>query len=440
MAIATDAGGRLVPARRTVDVAPLGAEHQRPARQGPAHPRQGHHRRRPTSTRPTSAPDGAYTIPAGNLFPLVARRAAGQDAARDLRDGLPQPVPHPGRRERRRLRHRLLAGLADAARSPRPGRRRPRRDRPPPVQLRLADLLLARPRRTTAGTSTSSRRARRRSARRWTTRAADRLRQPDGPHNDSRWNARRRPGRRARPAPTCRRSPIRTSGTRTATTTPRRRSARRASATTRRRRADRAGLDDRVPAAVPGALHRRRRPARRGEVPLRPGQPEPDEVPAVLRQLDHPRRVHARTRCARSSSTRRTASSRSTASWTAAQANIADSPFDVRVRQPDGHAVRRRRRVLPADLRRRLLRHQPGRRHVPVGVRQGPARAEGRAQRRQDRRRRAADGQLLERGLAATTIRATRSASSGTSATARRSRPSPTRRTSTPRPAATPPC
>ena len=52
---------------------------------------------------------GAYTIPAGNLFPMVARRPAGQDAARGLRDGLPQPVPDPGRRERRRLRQRLLA-------------------------------------------------------------------------------------------------------------------------------------------------------------------------------------------------------------------------------------------------------------------------------------------------------------------------------------------
>ena len=39
----------------------------------------------------------------------------------------------------------------------------------------------------------------------------------------------------------------------------------------------------------------------------------------------------------------------------------------------------------------------------------------------------------------ATTIRATRSASSGTSVTARRSRPSRTRRTPTPRPAATRP-
>ena len=66
----------------------------------------------------------------------------------------------------------------------------------------------------------------------------------------------------------------------------------------------------------------------------------------------------------------------------------------VRVRQPERHAVRSRRRLLPADVRRRLLRRQPGRRHVQVGVRQGPARAERRAQRRQDGRPGPADGEL----------------------------------------------
>ena len=57
--------------------------------------------------------------------------------------------------------------------------------------------------------------------------------------------------------------------------------------------ADRAGLDDRVPAALPGALHGRRGSAGHLEVPLRAGQPEHDEVPAVLRRLGHLRRVHA---------------------------------------------------------------------------------------------------------------------------------------------------
>ena len=48
----------------------------------------------------------------------------------------------------------------------------------------------------------------------------------------------------------------------------------------------------RLPAALPGALHGRRRTARHRAVRLRPGQPEPDEVPALLgRGLDR-RRVH----------------------------------------------------------------------------------------------------------------------------------------------------
>ena len=58
----------------------------------------------------------------------------------------------------------------------------------------------------------------------------------------------------------------------------------------------------------------------------------------------------------------------------------------VRVRQPDGPAVRGRRQLLPADLRRRLLRRQRGRRHVPLRLRQGPARAAGGAGRHAHRR------------------------------------------------------
>ena len=93
------------------------AEHQRPARQGPPHQGQGrrHRRRRRQQGRLLGSGTGAYTIPAGQPVPARRGRAAGQDAAGDLRDGLPQPVPHPGRRERRRLHLRLLARRADAA-------------------------------------------------------------------------------------------------------------------------------------------------------------------------------------------------------------------------------------------------------------------------------------------------------------------------------------
>ena len=119
-----------------------------------------------------------------------------------------------------------------------------------------------------------------------------------------------------------------------------------------------------------------------------PANPNTEEVPGLLRQLGLPGRVRRRTRCARSSSTRRTASSRSTASCDcgagehrqpARSTFECDNPMDMQFGQG--------RLVLPADLRRRLLRHQPRRRPVPLGLRQGPARAEGRADHRQDRRR-----------------------------------------------------
>ena len=96
VATATSAVGDLfnaphVDARRSV------AQHQRPARQGPADQRHG--------GRLVHEPDRQ---------PVPRVRGPGrQDAARDLRHGLPQPVPDPGRRERRRVRDGLLAGLAD---------------------------------------------------------------------------------------------------------------------------------------------------------------------------------------------------------------------------------------------------------------------------------------------------------------------------------------
>ena len=66
--------------------------------------------------------------------------------------------------------------------------------------------------------------------------------------------------------------------------------ARRASTTTAPNAATHAELS----AALPGAADRWRRPARRHDVRLRPDQPGPDEVPAVLRRRDLLRRVHAR--------------------------------------------------------------------------------------------------------------------------------------------------
>ena len=123
VATATSVGGR--PVQRSVRRrAPLGGQHERPARQGPADQRRG--------GRLVHEPDRQ---------PVPRVRGPGrQDAAGDLRDGLPEPVPDPGRRERRRVRDGLLAGLAGPAELPRTGRRRPRGDRPQAVQLRLADL------------------------------------------------------------------------------------------------------------------------------------------------------------------------------------------------------------------------------------------------------------------------------------------------------------
>ena len=80
---------------------------------------------------------GAYTVPAGQ----PVRAGHRQDAARGLRDGLPEPVPDPGRRERRRVRDRLLARLQHADGRPRSRGHRPRGDRPQAGQLRLAGLL-----------------------------------------------------------------------------------------------------------------------------------------------------------------------------------------------------------------------------------------------------------------------------------------------------------
>ena len=166
--------------------------------------------------------------------------------------------------------------------------------------------------------------------------------------------------------------------------------ARRASTATTPRRPGRARGSGR-------AGHRRRRSARRDEVRLRPGQPEHDEAAAVLRRRGPLRRVHPRLSEGDPARLGRQGPQDQPAlELRRGRLGIAA----VRVRQPDGPADRGRRQLLPADLRRRLLRRQRGRGHVPLRLRQGPARAAGRAGRHADRWAGAADGGLLERGLA----------------------------------------
>ena len=74
----------------------------------------------------------------------VRRRPDG-DAARDLRDGLPEPVPDPGRLRRRRVHHGLLARLHAPGAAARARGHGPRRDRAQAGQLRLAAVHGAEP-------------------------------------------------------------------------------------------------------------------------------------------------------------------------------------------------------------------------------------------------------------------------------------------------------
>ena len=279
---------------------------------------------------------GAYTIPAGNLFPLVGGAPQAKTRPEVYAMGFRNPF-------RIQVDENDVAYVSDYSpdantpqRSRGPAGIGPLRDRPQAGQLRLADLLQARRSATTSGTSTSSlpstttagtpadtRRSR-------TTAAARR------PEQRLALEPRRRPGHRARPA-------RRAAGDRPGhlVLVPRQqrrdaRSARRASATTRTtagRRSPRARRRE-CPRLFPELYTGGVAPHGIAEVQLRPGQPEPEEVPAVLRRLGDPRRVRRRTRCARSSSTRRTACSRSTASSTAARPNTATAPFPFECDNP----------------------------------------------------------------------------------------------------------
>ena len=236
--------------------------------------------------------------------------------------------------------------------------------------------------------------------------------------NDSRWNLDGGPG--VEPGlRDCRRSPIRTSGTRTATTTRRPRSARRASATTRRRRArSRPGSTTECPRLFPELYTGGVGPHGIGEVPLRPGQPEHDEVPAVLRRLGDPRRVHAG-HAARDQARRAEPRLQDQlVPATAVQANVANPAFTFECDNPMDMQW-------GADGDFYLLTYGDGFFTInpDAGMYRweyvkGTARAEGRARRPT---RPTAPLPLTVNSPAparATRIRATRSASSGTSATA----------------------
>ena len=115
-----DSGGRLVPGALRRRAAQR-AQHERPARQGAAH--QGGRQR---------------VVHGPERQPVRGRHA--ERAARDLRHGLPEPVPGPGRFQGHRVHDRLLARLPDPADAPRAAGHGPRRDRAGAGQLRLAGL------------------------------------------------------------------------------------------------------------------------------------------------------------------------------------------------------------------------------------------------------------------------------------------------------------
>ena len=191
---------------------------------------------------------------------------------------------------------RLLAGRVDAGARPRPGRRRPLRDRAQAVQLRLADLLQARsgvlrvelPR----------------------VRSEHHLRghpaaQPGDVHdcagptqrNDSLWNIEGGPAS-SRACARFRPSPTPTSGTRTRTirvATGRRGWARRARPTTRpaRRARRRPARPPSARGCSPSSTAGGVGPHGMTQVQVRPGQPEPEEVPALLQRRGRLRRVDA---------------------------------------------------------------------------------------------------------------------------------------------------
>ena len=95
-------------------------QHERPPRQTPAHPRP----------ETAATPSRGQHVPAGH----------GADPSRDLRDGLPQPVPLRGQPAERATSTSVTTRRRPVAIRARPRGHRPVDDRPPAGQLRLAVL------------------------------------------------------------------------------------------------------------------------------------------------------------------------------------------------------------------------------------------------------------------------------------------------------------
>ncbi len=326
---------------------------------------------------------GAYTVPPGNLFPVGMDKTRPEIYAMGFRNPF-----------RIQVDENDIAYITDYS----PDSRVPQNFRGPAGTGRV---MVVRGRRTTAGRCATAPTCR-------TTAGISLTQQPlddpaevhecdnpeRGPQNTSRWNVERRTDRGAR------------TGVRPAGHEPRglvlvQRQHRGTPARDAVLRVLQRLGSHQLPAAVPRARIRRSRTARRGEVHLRPSQPRHDEAPAVLRRRDLLRRVHpghpardpARLRGPRLQAERLVQLRRADAG-----AGSADGQ-PVRVRQPDGHAVRRVRALLPAHVRRRVLQHQQRRRDVPLGLRQGAARSDRRALGLTDRRSRAVDRAVLERGV-----------------------------------------
>ena len=155
-----------------------------------------------------------------------------------------------------------------------------------------------------------------------------------------------------------------------------------------------------MPAALPGAR------ASGGVGPhgatkyhFDPRQPEHDEAPAVLRRRGPLRRVHPGlpqgdpARLRREGPEDQQPAQLRRGGSPAAQPFECDNPMDLQ--------FGRGRQLLPADVRRRLLRRQPRRGMYRFEYVKGQRAPQRRAQRRRRPTARAADRRVLERGLAA---------------------------------------